>query len=136
VANTKVKKYFIPIEIAIYRTKTFIAINLTNKELFRELIKQGVSEDEASELTVDSKIDGDYQGMTATNNGYSVMRYNSVEQVLDFNIISHESFHATCEIMNYVNMPLTESSEEAFSYLLGYIMEHYQKIFVEHITNN
>jgi hypothetical protein len=33
------KSYFIPIDISIYRTKSFIAVNLSNKELKENLIR-------------------------------------------------------------------------------------------------
>jgi len=122
------KSYFIPIDIAIYRTKSFIAVNLTDKELKEKLIEQGVLEKEAKYLVKDSRVTNDYQGMTALYNGYSVMRYNCVEDVKDINIVCHESFHAVSEVMRYVGMPLKHASEEAFAYLLGYIVDHYSQI--------
>lgn len=36
--------------------------------------------------------------------------------------ISHEAFHATFAILDYIGMTLTDSSEEAFSYLLDSIV--------------
>jgi hypothetical protein len=129
------KSYFIPIDIAIYRTKSFIAVNLSNKELKEKLIEEGVSEKEAEYLVKDSKVTKGYQGMTALCDGYSVMRYNSVEDVKDINIICHESFHAVCEVMRFVDMPLKHSSEEAFAYLLGFVVDHYSKILKDLSTN-
>lgn len=36
-------------------------------------------------------------------------------------VISHEAFHITCLICNYVGIKLTDSSEEAYAYLIGYL---------------
>jgi hypothetical protein len=72
--------------------------------------------------------------MTALYDGYSVMRYKKVSDVADLNIIAHESFHAVCEIMRFIDMPLKESSEEGFAYLLGFIVEHYEKILKDFQT--
>jgi hypothetical protein len=38
-------------------------------------------------------------------------------------IASHEAQHATLEILDYVDIPLGDDSEEAYAYLLGHIME-------------
>lgn len=38
--------------------------------------------------------------------------------------ITHEAFHATCYIMRYVGIRLSKSSEEAYAYLLQYIVEN------------
>jgi hypothetical protein len=40
---------------------------------------------------------------------------------------THELFHVTTTIMNYAGIPLTNSSEEAYAYLLG----HLEKEFYE-----
>lgn len=39
------------------------------------------------------------------------------------NIVSHECFHVTCGILRQRGIELTESSEEAFAYLHGFIVE-------------
>lgn len=43
---------------------------------------------------------------------------------------AHESFHATRMMLDYgVNMPLTDSSEEAYAYLQGWIAECIEDFF-------
>jgi hypothetical protein len=132
--SRETKNYFIPIDIPVYRTKSFIVVNVSDEELLENLIKEGVSEKEAKCLVKDSKVTRGYQGMTALYDGYSVMRYKKVSDVTDLNIIAHESFHAVCEIMRFIDMPLKESSEEGFAYLLGFIVEHYEKILKDFQT--
>lgn len=42
--------------------------------------------------------------------------------------ISHECLHAVCYIMDYIGMPLGEQSEEAYTYLLGHLVEEVNKL--------
>lgn len=44
------------------------------------------------------------------------------DHVDDMSIVTHECFHATEFIMDYVHTPLTESTSEPYAYLLGYIV--------------
>lgn len=47
---------------------------------------------------------------------------------LSNSLIAHECFHATRYILEYVGITLEESSEEAFAYLLGYLVEEVDKL--------
>lgn len=38
-------------------------------------------------------------------------------------VMSHEALHAALEILDYVGIPLGEDSEEAYTYLLGHIVD-------------
>jgi hypothetical protein len=38
--------------------------------------------------------------------------------------VAHEALHATCDIMRYVGIPLTPASEEAYTYLMDYMVEN------------
>lgn len=40
-----------------------------------------------------------------------------------FGTLQHEIFHAICFVMGRAGIPLSESSEEAFAYLFGYVTE-------------
>jgi len=43
--------------------------------------------------------------------------------------MAHEAFHAACSIMRHVDISLTEETEEAYAYLIGYITEQFQELF-------
>jgi hypothetical protein len=124
----RTKSYFKPISIPLYRTYTFIVINMSDEELEEKLEQFIPSKKEIKEIVKDSRVDKGYQAMTAYADGYSIVRYNHIKDIQDLNIIAHESFHVTCCIMRYVDIPLSEDSEEAFAYLLGYITEQYQEL--------
>lgn len=47
--------------------------------------------------------------------------------------ITHETFHAVCRILNdWAGTNLTDSSEEAYAYLAGYIAEQITDIYKKH----
>ena len=41
------------------------------------------------------------------------------------NVVAHELLHATIHILKHANMRLNEGSEEAYTYLLGYLVEQF-----------
>lgn len=43
-------------------------------------------------------------------------------------IIAHECFHIVRIVMDYVGIPLTKESEEAYTYLLGYLVDEVNKL--------
>ena len=50
------------------------------------------------------------------------------DQRNEYDVIAHECFHATEFIMEYIGMPHSNDTSEAFAYLLGY--------FVKEITSD
>lgn len=125
--KNKERSIFKPVSIPIYRSTTFIAINLSDEQLKENLEKHIDSKKTVKKLMKHSYL-GDHQGITIFSGGYSVVRYGSLEDAQDINIIAHESFHVACSIMRYISLDFSEDSEEAFAYLLGYITEQYQDI--------
>ncbi len=125
--KNKDRSIFKPVSIPIYRSTTFIAINLSDEQLKEHLRKHIDSKKTIKELVKCSHLEG-HQGITAYAGGYSVVRYESLEDAQDINIIAHESFHVACSIIRYISLDFSEDSEEAFAYLLGYITEQYQDI--------
>lgn len=43
----------------------------------------------------------------------------------DFSDLFHEIFHVVCRILKRVEIPLTESTEEAYCYLIGWITKQF-----------
>ena len=125
--KNKERSIFKPVSIPIYRSTTFIAINLSDEQLKENLEKHIDSKKTVKRLMKHSDLE-DHQGITFFDGGYSVVRYGSLEDAQDINIIAHESFHVACSIMRYISLDFSEDSEEAFAYLLGYITEQYQDI--------
>lgn len=68
-------------------------------------------------------------------NGVFCYKKNGVDVILGFEknkitqgLIAHECLHAVCYIMDYIRMPLSEESEEAYTYLLGYLVDEVNKL--------
>lgn len=125
----KRKTYFKPIAIPLYRTYTFLVVNMLDYELEDKLEEFIPDKEELRQLIEDSKVDKGYQSMTAFSDGYSIIRYECFDDAQDLNIMAHEAFHAACSIMRHVDIPLTEETEEAYAYLIGYITEQYEELF-------
>lgn len=58
-------------------------------------------------------------------NGWPMAIY--VHSLKDHPTIAHEALHATYSICNFVGIPLSDSSEEAYTYLLEYIIREIEK---------
>lgn len=47
----------------------------------------------------------------------------------EWSVVHHELFHAAYEVMDWIGIPLTPQTEEAYAYMIGYITnEFYKKI--------
>lgn len=52
----------------------------------------------------------------------SVVRLDQVpESCADYGTLQHEIFHAVDQILRHIGINLTEDSDEAYAYLIGYI---------------
>ena len=75
------------------------------------------------------EIEGDYFFDDAT--GLFIIinnkRYVFLEDTLDTNTVIHEILHATINILTEKGVRLTDSSEEAYCYLHGYLFSEYSK---------
>jgi hypothetical protein len=54
------------------------------------------------------------------NSNEIYLRFREIEYP---SIVAHEAFHVTAHIMRYVGIRLSRNSEEAYAYLLQYIMD-------------
>lgn len=70
-----------------------------------------------------------------TYNGVFFHKRNGTDIFIGFDknhirpgLVSHECLHATCYILDFVQLPLTEASEEAYTYLLGYLVDEVYKL--------
>ena len=73
-------------------------------------------------------------------NGIFTVNENTNNWIVSFNLnklthslIAHEAFHATLAIMKQKGCKLTEESEEAYAYLLDYIVQEITKMLAGYI---
>lgn len=67
--------------------------------------------------------DFDARGVTFTNGNSIVIWMPKI----DHQIVSHELLHATIAIMNWANIPLNDSTEEAYTYQIQYLTNEFYK---------
>ena len=122
----KLKNKGFKIDLSIYPYTIFVSFG--DVENFREIFKEDkymcdFKEDEI--LDIFKHFEGDYAAQTLPlNNGNILIHfYLKNQDMYLFNTISHESLHAVRMIMDRVGMKLNSKNDEAFCYLLGYIVE-------------
>ena len=134
--NKKFKKH-INIHMDVYETDLVIAYNYSNKELIKiiqnekEIIKFKRHKKEfVNYLKEDPKS---YCGTYMSNDRRHLIRIWSQKTPKDLiNTISHEVFHFVRRMLTYRGFTLSPDSEEAYSYLTGYLMgEIYDKLIVD-----
>lgn len=79
------------------------------------------------------EIDENYAGITFNvNSSHSVIVFPTIAWDFVFwGTFVHEVFHATCNVMSQKPIRLTNDSEEAFAYLIGYITKTFVKKYTK-----
>lgn len=123
----KIKKAFTCIDIPIYNGWVMVSINQTDREFLRSYMK----EREITDITAAEIVCNDVSqqsemelGKTAHYGGNVMIRiYSDLKGPRDYNTLVHELFHATDFILDFRGMRLVDGSDEAYTYLIGYLME-------------
>lgn len=118
----KTKSNFI-IDCCIYPFEVMVSIDQTDDELFTSLKPFGYSKADYTEVWDMSDTTEGKCIITASN--HTIIRLRSTKDKYRFiGNISHEVFHAVTFIMWKLGMKLElETSDEAYSYLIGYLTE-------------
>lgn len=118
----KYKSNFI-IKCDIYPFEVMVSIDQTNDQLFKALEPYGYIRKECEELWDMSETVQGKCIMTTIN--HTIIRLKSMpDKYLFMGNIAHEVFHAVTFIMSSIGMKFKlEVSDEAYSYLTGYLTE-------------
>jgi hypothetical protein len=123
----RAKKCFTVIGLPIYGGYVTVSINQTDAEFIRSYMKIW---DRADKQAAQSACDlvaqqiVQEQGKTAHIQGNVIIRmYSDLKDPRDYNTLVHELFHATDFILDYRGLTLVDGSDEAYAYLIGYLME-------------
>lgn len=107
------------IDIPIYNKSILISINEKDKALMKQL--KGIN------LTLDDiKRNSKYQRGTAIlldSDDVFIRMYTEVSTPEDYGFFHHELFHAVSMILQSLGLVLNVGSEEAFTYLYGYVTQ-------------
>lgn len=114
---------FFQIPLDIYPFIVSISIKQSDKQLFKSLDKVKIKY-EGFKHHFDLE---NYEAIcTATKDKDLVIRLREKPTSgYDYGTLSHEILHATIQIMKWVGMELSDSSEEAYTYLQGYITRRF-----------
>ena len=106
------------IKVDVWRYEVIILTGMTQKEAFAYL-----------ELVDQSEVEH-AQGLTIVNlmpnkDGLYCLAAWFQDEFPSVNIVAHEMFHVTYYILNFREIGLSRSSEEAFAYLLDYLVSEF-----------
>ena len=123
----KSKSAFVKIKLDIYDAYVIVSINQTDQEFQRSYIKNNPA---SNIVLVDqyvkdtAKISERELGKTIIYGGCVTVRlYSDLSTSIQMGTLVHELFHATDMILDDKGLQLVAGSDEAYSYLIGYLME-------------
>lgn len=86
--------------------------------------------------TVVEEDDDFFKGIVFTRKGNYYLILNMQRLTHPNTTIPHECAHLTFDILESAGIKLNRKSEEAYTYLLGYLTEEVFKIYEKYIKNN
>lgn len=134
----KAKKGFVHIYLDIYDASVIVSINQTDQEFKKSYIKaKGQEDDILLDMYVQqtSQESERHLGRTLFSAGTATIRiYSDLSTSQRMGTLVHELFHATDMILDDKGLQLVVGSDEAYSYLIGYLMEKTMDCYKWHLT--
>jgi hypothetical protein len=122
---------FKTIPIELYGVQIYVSIAQTHEDAKKCAKKYAKMPNEQFEESFGHWKDN--SGVLATvahsQNGSSLTRFKN--PVIDHNTVAHECFHIAVAIMEAKNIPMADSSEEAWAYLIGFLVGKVTEVFKE-----
>lgn len=106
----------------IYPYPVYVCKNYTFKDISKRF--NGLSESD-----IDESKDLCISGITDKNNNYCILillcknTVNQKDKSDQVNTCAHEALHATCDMLEEIEQPLSSKYSEAYCYLCGYIAQ-------------
>lgn len=126
-------KKAIKIKLDVYDRDVFVLLNYTPKETRNYINKSEIPDKNKEAFLKFFPDDLEQAKGTHIGNGvYSIITLDSYNDLPDLiNTITHEASHCTFRMLEHAGMKLGSKSEEAYTYLLGYIVEETYRGIVE-----
>lgn len=102
------------VDVDIYCRKVLVCVACSDHEIIREAARCFGVKLPKSYLT------GEYDGRVIDKDGALVVTFKMKNP--DHGVIAHEAFHLTHAILTQAGVSLMYASEEAYAYLLGFIV--------------
>lgn len=90
---------------------------MDNKKFYKEMKKD--TKGRASDEFIKDMSTNDFQACVHSFKGHIVMRFKDKKPRGE--VIAHECLHATSRIMKHVGIEMADESEEAWSYMIGFL---------------
>jgi hypothetical protein len=108
------------IPLVIYPFDIMVSIDETDKELASKLIKFGIKKEAFIAMNMSPTA---IARCVMFDGNQTVMRFRLIEDKNKFiSKIAHETLHAISGIFDVIGIKFTDESEEAYTYLLDYII--------------
>lgn len=118
---TKQINMYFEIDLEVYPYIVNVSIGQKDKELFKSLKNSGVKVKKQHKSVFDL---GTGAGLFISSDDckYLVIRLPGLpESPTEYGTLSHEVLHTVTKVMKWAGLKLSSSSEEAYTYLQGYI---------------
>lgn len=109
------------IPIDIYNTD--VMVHFGDYDSLKEELTERFGLEDALSILEGMNINGNMLGRTVLlSAGNIILWMPSIPKThKEKGTLAHEIYHATCEIMNKIDVPPCPDNEEAYAYLIGYI---------------
>lgn len=110
------------ISLHVFPFDVFVSIGQSDRQL-KQCIKKYSFSELIQEVNEVLSLPANCEGKTYTlSSGATILRIvNTPKTPHDFGIITHEIFHAVDSIMRQVGVELSDTSDEVYAYLCGYL---------------
>ncbi len=111
------REIFIP--VSVYDSQVIVLIGHTKEEVLKWIdknVENDVKESAKGLINVESCTRGRTACLSGGGSIIWIVKHNNP-------VLVHELFHATAHLLRIKGIPLTQESEEAYAYLLGYLTE-------------
>jgi hypothetical protein len=106
-------------KLSLYPVNIFIYKGLNDKQFYKEMKKD--SKGRASDDFIKEMSTRDFEACVHSFKGNIVMRF--MDKKPRHEVIAHECLHATGRIMKHVGIDMADESEEAWSYMIGFLFK-------------
>ncbi len=115
----KKKSLNVVIPLVVYPFDVMFSFGQTGSQLKRDVEKRGIEWDEKRFTYPGCGRCETFDSMNHT----VIMLYRMPDGDEDYGTLQHEIFHAVYQILKSIGMSLSDDSEEAYAYLIGYLTE-------------
>lgn len=104
----------------LYPFKALVSFGDSDKKVSKLLKKLDVKDEDIPKASLEG-CDGKY---VMFRNGISIIRLPEIPKTPYWlGVLSHETLHCVIEVLRSVDLPLCVESEEAYTYLYGYLIQ-------------